>query len=322
MFSKVLIANRGEIALRIQRACREMGIRTVAVHSTADAAAMQWTAYLRGESGRLVYVAFAARLFPPDADGRPFAGVNVVVLDGGEKLIDRWRRVPPQAARVAPGGRRVTIGESELALDDSTDPPRFRLRAVAGEGARRVEVSGTLAWEIGDCRPAGFTLLSDRERGHHMEYAVPVLDGPFLGRLEAGGATERVDGRGYLESIRWLRSPMVRPARWYWGFATGVPGALLVFHPDYPGAQSLVLEGRGAGCATAVEDAALEVRRAGDRVIVERRAGADGFELAVEDRRRPADPFPIFLAPYTLDRKESETSRGEMVFEVGEWRSF
>ncbi len=40
MFGKVLIANRGEIALRVHRACQEMGIRTVAVHSTADAAAM------------------------------------------------------------------------------------------------------------------------------------------------------------------------------------------------------------------------------------------------------------------------------------------
>jgi acetyl-CoA carboxylase, biotin carboxylase subunit len=40
MFEKILIANRGEIALRIQRACRELGIKTVAVHSTADADAM------------------------------------------------------------------------------------------------------------------------------------------------------------------------------------------------------------------------------------------------------------------------------------------
>ncbi len=40
MFKKVLIANRGEIALRVHRACKEMGIQTVAIHSTADADAM------------------------------------------------------------------------------------------------------------------------------------------------------------------------------------------------------------------------------------------------------------------------------------------
>jgi acetyl-CoA carboxylase biotin carboxylase subunit len=40
MFEKILIANRGEIALRVHRACREMGIKTVAVHSTADSDAM------------------------------------------------------------------------------------------------------------------------------------------------------------------------------------------------------------------------------------------------------------------------------------------
>ena len=40
MFEKILIANRGEIALRVHRACRDMGIQTVAVHSTADSDAM------------------------------------------------------------------------------------------------------------------------------------------------------------------------------------------------------------------------------------------------------------------------------------------
>jgi acetyl-CoA carboxylase biotin carboxylase subunit len=40
MFDKILIANRGEIALRVMRACRELGIHTVAVHSTADEEAM------------------------------------------------------------------------------------------------------------------------------------------------------------------------------------------------------------------------------------------------------------------------------------------
>jgi len=43
MFSRILIANRGEIAVRVIRACREIGIESIAVYSDADAAALHAT---------------------------------------------------------------------------------------------------------------------------------------------------------------------------------------------------------------------------------------------------------------------------------------
>ena len=71
MFKKILIANRGEIALRIIRACREMGIQSVVVHSTADANAM------------------AVRL----ADERRVDVIEPVV---GRQLAGRIQNHPPQ----------------------------------------------------------------------------------------------------------------------------------------------------------------------------------------------------------------------------------
>ncbi|MGY4929291.1 biotin carboxylase N-terminal domain-containing protein, partial [Streptomyces sp. 900105755] len=49
MFEKILIANRGEIALRIQRACRELGVKTVVVYSEADKEA-RWSITRAGPS--------------------------------------------------------------------------------------------------------------------------------------------------------------------------------------------------------------------------------------------------------------------------------
>jgi biotin carboxylase len=77
---KLLIANRGEIALRIHRACREMGIRTVAVHSTADADAMH------------VRLADEAICIGPPGRGRQLSQYPQHHLGGRDQ---RRRRDPP-----------------------------------------------------------------------------------------------------------------------------------------------------------------------------------------------------------------------------------
>ncbi|SAK91642.1 acetyl-CoA carboxylase biotin carboxylase subunit [Caballeronia ptereochthonis] len=68
MFEKVLIANRGEIALRIQRACRELGLKTVAIHSEADADA------------RYVRLADEALCIGPAAPGLSYLNRSAILL--------------------------------------------------------------------------------------------------------------------------------------------------------------------------------------------------------------------------------------------------
>ena len=89
--TKLLIANRGEIALRIHRACHEMGIKTVAVHSTADNDAMHVrlaaeaapAAAVDAVKSPMVGTAFLS----PEPGARPFITVGGPINQGDTLMI-------------------------------------------------------------------------------------------------------------------------------------------------------------------------------------------------------------------------------------------
>ncbi len=171
MFEKVLIANRGEIALRIIRACRDLGIRTVAVHSTIDSEAMH--VRLADESVcigppaprdsylSMVALVSAAHIAGADAihPGLGFLAENAafaqVVADHGftfigpspDHIATMGDKIAAKAAMAAVGISPVPGGDS--AVEDDMEAARIAdaigypvlVKAAAGGGGRGMQIA-------------------------------------------------------------------------------------------------------------------------------------------------------------------------------------
>ncbi|SCZ55315.1 acetyl-CoA carboxylase, biotin carboxylase subunit [Epibacterium ulvae] len=126
MFDKILIANRGEIALRVIRACREMGIKSVAVHSTADSDAMHVrmadeSICIGPPSGAQSYLSIPAIISACEITGAQaihpgygFLSENAkfvqIVEDHGLKFIG------PSAKHISQMGDKITAKDTAQAL--------------------------------------------------------------------------------------------------------------------------------------------------------------------------------------------------------------
>src|SRR5438067_1953866 len=110
MFEKVLIANRGEIALRIHRACHEPGIKTVAVHSTAAAGGGGRGMKLARDPDELRHMLPLAQ-----AEAKAAFGDDSVYL---ERYLDRPRHIEVQLLGDGKGNV-IHLGERDCSLQRS-----------------------------------------------------------------------------------------------------------------------------------------------------------------------------------------------------------
>jgi acetyl-CoA/propionyl-CoA carboxylase, biotin carboxylase, biotin carboxyl carrier protein len=160
MFWKVLIANRGEIAVRVARTCRELGVATVAVHSDLDAearhvAAADEAVHLPGESPVETYLnldAVIAAARSTDAEAvHPGYGFFSERADAAEAFLDAglvWIGPPPDATRAVGdkvSARRLATEAGVPVVPGTLDPVRAEdeVRAFADEHGYPVAIKAS-----------------------------------------------------------------------------------------------------------------------------------------------------------------------------------
>ncbi len=169
MFKKVLVANRGEIALRVIRACREMGLKSVAVHSTADADALHvkfadQAVCIGPPPSRQSYlnipsIISAAEVTGADAvhPGYGFLSEDAEFAEVCNKCHLTWIGPPPEAMRLmgdkiraraamAAAGVPILPGSGTITTEDELEAHAERiglpviLKAAAGGGGRGMKI--------------------------------------------------------------------------------------------------------------------------------------------------------------------------------------
>ena len=160
MFEKILIANRGEIALRVIRACREMGIRSVAVHSTADSDAMHVrmadeAICIGPASSTDSYLSMPAIISACEVTGAQAIHPGYGFLSENAAFVQMLEDhdltfIGPSAAHIRMMGDKITAKETALALgipvvpgSEGGVPDLDTARAAAGDMGYPVIIKAT-----------------------------------------------------------------------------------------------------------------------------------------------------------------------------------
>ena len=152
MFDKILIANRGEIALRIHRTCKEMGISTVAVHSTADENAMHVrladeSVCIGGPSARDSYLNIPAIISACEITGANAVHPGYGFLSENERFANIL--AAHNITFIGPSGEHIAMMGDKIAARNTAKKLNLPIVPGSPEAVTSISQAETIAKELG-----------------------------------------------------------------------------------------------------------------------------------------------------------------------------
>lgn len=307
------------------RAGDPFGIDSKIAWFNPDKLAFQWTTFLVTDDHRLIIVALVGKNYSPE--GVLFSGINIVVVDGPKKTFDIQQTLTDELV-LKETDLDVAIGKNSIVKRTTGTDKYYSINFAAKDETNAITINAELTQTIAPCLQGGSPILSQANEQSYFEYEEECPSALLSGVMQINGQQERLAGSGHIESVRWLKSTMLKPMEWQWGFAEMDSSFVLFFKPDYPEARSLLLVSSKDQCLHALEGADFTLREdAGNKKVVLSH-GNDELDLGLDIDTASLDKndFFINIVPATLTLgKQDGTSiarQGLMVYGKGTWKNF
>jgi len=287
---------------------------------------MVWTLYLIPDEQRLIYVSFKARML--DEKLRPYSEIYVTIISKNKKAMEMKKTYRYSDLQIIDKDFNIRIGQNYIRKFIRNGVTYYRCYLNFKDENQHVKLDVELKQTVDSWMSGGSTLLSWEKHKNYFEYEIPCPKADLNGTLTIDSDIKQLEGIGYLDNIRWLKSDVPQKPWWYWGLFYSGPYTILWTKLYYPHAKSFLLVSKDANCILdwkEIEPDRISVFSEAEAVTFDYKDRSLSMNCRIDTTSFLPEEFFTFFAPFELHVRDSEAEHydsGQMVLEIGEWESF
>jgi hypothetical protein len=282
----------------------------------------QWLTLLQLADGRYVSVRLIWRKKSPVDIIYP--GVHIIVYEKGQPAVTLFEPLADPAETVLFSNSSVVLGSNVIEKTSIGEGNGYSLAFQAADSENSISIDATLLQTISPCRNQAYPLLISEKLKNYVEYEIVCPRGQLSGYITINGKKEPLQGTGFIETFRWLKSETQDPLTWHRAIAQAGPYFILLQKAYYPDDGSLFLLASSDGCMHEVVD--------GDFRVTENETGQKLYfkddkmdlEITLEPGAEKLKKNVLHILPYSLRFMydgQPYSAEDVLFYEAGNWKS-